>query len=85
VAHVNEDLCIGCMRCLAVCSVDALVGAAKQMHTVIEDQCHGCEKCHAICPTEAIVMQPVAVTLGTWHWNKPLSVAPTTARPAAAH
>lgn len=79
VAFVNEDLCIGCMRCLPVCSVDALVGAAKQMHTVIEDQCHACAKCYEICPTEAVVMRPLPVTLGTWHWGKPPSAAAHTA------
>jgi Na+-translocating ferredoxin:NAD+ oxidoreductase subunit B len=82
IARVDEDLCIGCLRCLGVCSVDAIVGAAKQMHTVIEDQCHGCAKCQDICPTEAIVMQPMPVTLGTWHWGKPPAAD---AQPATVH
>ncbi|MBF0355083.1 MAG: RnfABCDGE type electron transport complex subunit B [Alphaproteobacteria bacterium] len=70
-AVVDESLCIGCMRCLGECSVDAIVGAAKQMHTVIKQECHGCKKCFDICPTEAIKMVSVPVTLSSWHWHKP--------------
>ena len=72
-AVVDESLCIGCMRCLGECSVDAIVGAAKQMHTVIKQECHGCKKCFNICPTEAIKMVTVPVTLSSWHWHKPQS------------
>ncbi|CAA7626408.1 RnfABCDGE type electron transport complex subunit B [Magnetospirillum sp. UT-4] len=70
-AEIREDLCIGCLRCIAECSTDAIVGAPKHMHTVVLDACHGCGKCFAICPTEAIKMCTVPVTLGTWHWDKP--------------
>jgi electron transport complex, RnfABCDGE type, B subunit len=70
-AVINEDLCIGCMRCITECSTDAIVGAAKQVHTVVADVCHGCSKCFKVCPTEAIQMVTVPVTLGTWHWAKP--------------
>jgi electron transport complex protein RnfB len=41
------------------------------MHTVIVDACHACGKCVPVCPTDAIVMQPIPVTLRTWHWPKP--------------
>ncbi|MBW7849578.1 MAG: RnfABCDGE type electron transport complex subunit B [Rhodospirillales bacterium] len=71
VAFVNEDICIGCMRCLQDCSSDALVGGPKQIHTVITDICHGCGKCAKVCPTEAIEMRPVPITLANWHWHKP--------------
>lgn len=74
-AVINEDLCIGCLRCIGECSVDAIVGANKQIHTVIEEQCHGCAKCFEICPTEAITMRPVPTTVVTWHWPKPQSTA----------
>lgn len=70
-AVINEELCIGCLRCIQECSADAIVGANKQMHTVITDACHGCAKCFAICPTEAISMCDIPVTLGAWHWSKP--------------
>jgi len=70
-AVIDEDLCIGCLRCVQECSTDAIVGAPKQMHTVLADNCHGCAKCFKVCPTEAIAMCKVPVTLGTWHWHKP--------------
>ncbi len=70
-AFVNEDLCIGCSRCLRECSTDAILGGPKSMHTVISDYCHGCGKCAPVCPTECIELRPVPVTLQTWHWPKP--------------
>ncbi|KIL99051.1 Electron transport complex protein RnfB [Paramagnetospirillum magnetotacticum MS-1] len=71
VAFVNEDLCIGCLRCIGECGSDAIVGAPKQLHTVIADACHACGKCFKICPTEAIEMRPIPQTIAAWHWNKP--------------
>lgn len=70
-ASVIEDLCIGCTRCIRECSSDAILGASKQMHTIIAQDCHGCNKCPVVCPTEAIVMIPVPLTLSGWHWPKP--------------
>ena len=57
IALISEEDCIGCVKCLAVCPVDAIVGAAKQMHTVIASECTGCELCIAPCPVDCIVMQ----------------------------
>jgi electron transport complex protein RnfB len=70
-AIIEEDLCIGCTRCIKECSVDAILGASKQMHTIITDSCHGCAKCFKVCPTDAIKMCQVPVTLSSWHWPKP--------------
>ena len=70
-AHISEDLCIGCCRCLKVCPTDAMVGAAKQIHSVIREACTGCGNCVERCPTEAVVMRPLAVTLQHWVWPKP--------------
>jgi Na+-translocating ferredoxin:NAD+ oxidoreductase subunit B len=70
-AFIDEDLCIGCLRCVQECSTDAIVGAPKQMHTVLTEACHGCAKCFKVCPTEAITMRKIPVTLGSWHWHKP--------------
>ena len=81
VAWVNEDRCIGCTRCIRKCSSDAIVGAAKQMHTVLPEACFACGLCEAECPTQAIMMKPVLPTLGTWHWPKP---KPTATRPVAS-
>lgn len=54
VAVIREAECIGCTKCIQVCPVDAIVGAAKLMHTVIGDECTGCELCIAPCPVDCI-------------------------------
>ena len=58
VAWIDEARCIGCARCLPPCPVDAIVGAAKYLHTVIADRCTGCELCLAPCPVDCIEMRP---------------------------
>lgn len=55
-AVIREHECIGCTKCIQACPVDAIVGAAKQMHTVIADSCTGCELCIAPCPVDCIDM-----------------------------
>lgn len=59
VAFIVEQDCIGCVKCLAVCPVDAILGAAKFMHTVLAAECTGCELCVTPCPVDCIVMKPV--------------------------
>ncbi len=59
-AVIREDTCIGCTLCIQACPVDAIVGAAKQMHTVIAAECTGCELCVAPCPVDCIDLVPVA-------------------------
>jgi len=56
VAVIDEDRCIGCVKCLPPCPVDAIVGARRQTHTVIADLCTGCELCIAPCPVDCITM-----------------------------
>lgn len=75
-AIIDEELCIGCTRCVKECSVDGIVGASKMMHTVIAEVCHGCAKCADACPTNAIRMVEIPVTLAGWHWPKPSLVEP---------
>ncbi|WP_136246856.1 RnfABCDGE type electron transport complex subunit B [Halomonas borealis] len=58
VAWIREDECIGCTKCIQACPVDAILGAAKQMHTVIEAECTGCELCVAPCPVDCIDLLP---------------------------
>jgi electron transport complex protein RnfB len=60
VAWIDEARCIGCARCLPPCPVDAIIGAAKYMHTVLVERCTGCELCLAPCPVDCIEMRPVA-------------------------
>jgi electron transport complex protein RnfB len=71
VAVIIEKDCIGCTLCLQACPVDAILGAAKQMHTVIAEECTGCELCLPPCPVECIVMEPVQPTPETWQWPHP--------------
>lgn len=54
VAKIIEDICIGCTKCIAVCPVDAIVGAQKLMHTVLTAECTGCELCVPVCPMDCI-------------------------------
>ncbi len=59
VAWIDEEKCIGCARCLPACPVDAIVGASRQMHTVIAAQCTGCELCLPPCPVDCIELRDV--------------------------
>jgi len=58
-ARIVEADCIGCTKCIQVCPVDAIVGSAKWMHTVIADDCTGCELCVPACPVDCIVLEPM--------------------------
>ncbi|MBI3525383.1 MAG: electron transport complex subunit RsxB [Betaproteobacteria bacterium] len=72
VAFIDEAVCIGCTLCIQACPVDAIVGAAKQMHTIIAPLCTGCELCVPPCPVDCISMLPVAVSVDTWKWQYPV-------------
>jgi electron transport complex protein RnfB len=74
VALIREDECIGCTLCIQACPVDAIVGAAKNMHTVIADECTGCELCLPPCPVDCIDMVPINVTIDHWKWPEPRSL-----------
>jgi electron transport complex protein RnfB len=58
VAIIDEALCIGCVKCLPPCPVDAIIGSRKQTHTVVAALCTGCELCIAPCPVDCITMVP---------------------------
>jgi electron transport complex protein RnfB len=60
VAFIDESRCIGCTLCIQACPVDAIVGAAKWMHTVIAGACTGCELCVPPCPVDCIALLPAA-------------------------
>ncbi len=53
-AVIDETRCIGCMLCIKACPVDAIVGAAKRMHTVLTASCTGCDLCLPPCPVDCI-------------------------------
>ncbi len=71
-AVIDENVCIGCTLCMQACPVDAIVGAAKQMHTVVASLCTGCELCVPPCPVDCISMVPIAEDLPHWKWKHPV-------------
>jgi electron transport complex protein RnfB len=72
VALIDEAWCIGCTLCIKACPVDCIVGAAKQMHTVIAAQCTGCELCVPACPVDCISLPTVSGEATGWAaWSTP--------------
>lgn len=69
VAYIREDECIGCTKCIQACPVDAIIGATRQMHTVLIDECTGCDLCVEPCPVDCIDMLPVEPTSQNWKWQ----------------
>ncbi|TYK64916.1 electron transport complex subunit RsxB [Colwellia echini] len=69
VAFIIEEDCIGCTKCIQACPVDAIIGAAKQMHTIIIDECTGCDLCVAPCPVDCIEMREIPETIHNWQWD----------------
>ncbi|MCO4836765.1 MAG: electron transport complex subunit RsxB [Oceanospirillaceae bacterium] len=81
IAYIREDECIGCTKCIQACPVDAILGAAKQMHTVIVAECTGCDLCLEPCPVDCIDMLPVETTPLSWHWQQPKQLIATSTTP----
>lgn len=75
VAYIREDECIGCTKCIQACPVDAILGAAKHMHTIIATECTGCDLCVEPCPVDCIDMVPVPIGVSDWTWSAPPSTA----------
>jgi Na+-translocating ferredoxin:NAD+ oxidoreductase subunit B len=70
-AVIDEQRCIGCTLCIQACPVDAILGAAKSMHTVIASECTGCELCLPPCPVDCIDLVPITETAASWRWPAP--------------
>ena len=66
VALIDEARCIGCTLCIQACPVDAIVGAARRMHTVIAELCTGCDLCLPPCPVDCIAMLPLPEAQAPW-------------------
>ncbi|MCW5625353.1 MAG: electron transport complex subunit RsxB [Burkholderiales bacterium] len=74
-ALIDEARCIGCTLCIQACPVDAIVGSAKRMHTVLLDACTGCELCVAPCPVDCIDLIPLDQLQHTGHRVSPRDAA----------
>ena len=71
-AVIDDQTCIGCTLCIQACPVDAIVGAAKQLHVIVASQCTGCELCLPPCPVDCIRMEVVKEDLASWKWRYPI-------------
>ena len=66
IVRIDEQTCIGCTLCIQACPVDAILGSAKQMHTIISSECTGCNLCIPPCPVDCIHIIPVEQNLNNW-------------------
>lgn len=82
VAVIREEECIGCTKCIQACPVDAILGAAKHMHTVIESECTGCDLCIEPCPVDCIDMVALTADIRSWVWPHPSTTLIATDRQA---
>ena len=75
VARIDEDWCIGCTLCIKACPTDAILGANKQMHTVMAAHCTGCELCIPVCPVDCIHLDVVSGSATGWQAWSPAQAA----------
>ena len=76
VAYIDEQACIGCVKCITACPVDAIIGAAKQLHTIMPKVCTGCGLCVPPCPVDCISLLPAQPRIKRFVWTKPQPAMP---------
>ena len=70
VAFIDVERCIGCTLCIQACPVYAILGAPKQMHTVLTELCSGCDLCVAPCPVDCIAMLRATGADAVWNTQR---------------
>ena len=70
IAQIREEDCIGCALCIKPCPVDAIVGTAKHMHSVLLADCTGCRICLEYCPVDCIEMIPFRSSRSDGPWEE---------------
>jgi len=55
---IDPEKCDGCHACIAGCSVDALAGEVKKLHTLDKVKCIKCGACLEACKRDAILKVP---------------------------
>jgi ferredoxin len=59
VAVVDNDLCRGCLECVAACQFGAIQLEPKDGGVrIIADRCFGCGVCRHLCPSQALSLVP---------------------------
>lgn len=56
-ARINEDVCIGCGKCMDVCRFNAIKKDGGK-YRIDDFACEGCSVCEYVCPVSAINMHP---------------------------
>lgn len=72
IAHIIDELCTGCSKCVNVCPVDALsliskhsTNKNKRISKLLEENCIGCGVCVRVCNPDAIEMNEKEVRVFT--------------------
>jgi electron transport complex protein RnfB len=71
IAVIDAARCIGCVKCIRACPVDAILGAAKQVHAVLPGLCTGCGLCLPPCPVDCISLSASPRINRHFGWTKP--------------
>ncbi len=72
IAHIDQDICIGCGRCFAACedtshqSILQTGDLGKRKYTIIDEECVGCNLCEITCP-EPNAIKMVDIDTGKPH------------------
>ncbi len=54
---INGEKCTGCTLCFKNCPSEAIVGKAKEPHTIIQEKCIKCGACYDVCKFDAVEVE----------------------------